>query len=64
VPFGSGAHRCIGEALASIQAMLVLATLAQEVRLRLRRDARVKPEGMITIRPGGAVPMAVEVRSY
>ena len=39
------------------------ATLAQEVRLRLRRDARVEPEGMITIRPGGAVPMAVEVRS-
>ena len=63
VPFGSGAHRCIGEALASIQAMLVLATLAQEVRLRLRRDARVEPEGMITIRPGGAVPMAVEIRS-
>jgi cytochrome P450 len=62
VPFGSGAHRCIGEALASIQAMLVLATLGQEVRLRLHRGSSVRPEGMITIRPAGAVPMAVEIR--
>ena len=62
IPFGSGAHRCIGEALASVQAMLVLATLSQEVRLRRRGGSSVRPEGLITIRPGGAVPMTVEIR--
>ena len=62
LPFGSGAHRCIGEALASIQAMLVLATLGQQLRLHAHPGVPVTPQAMITMCPVGPVPMTVETR--
>ena len=62
LPFGSGAHRCIGEALASIQAMLVLATLGQQLRLRARPGVSVRAQAGITVHPAGSVPMIVETR--
>ena len=62
LPFGSGAHRCIGEALASIQAMLVLATLGQQFRLRVRPGFAPRAAGMITVRPATGMQMTIETR--
>lgn len=62
-PFAAGVHKCIGEGLAWSEGILVLATLAQQWRLRLAEpDRRPEPEALITLRPRGGMPMVVEER--
>ncbi len=41
-PFGSGLQICLGEPLAWMEATLVIATIAQNWRLELARDAKVE----------------------
>lgn len=50
-PFGGGPHTCIGEAFARLQAMLVLATIAQRIRFEPLPDRRVVPEAGVTLYP-------------
>ncbi|HEX5727017.1 MAG TPA: cytochrome P450 [Longimicrobiaceae bacterium] len=52
-PFGAGPRKCIGEAFAWMEGVLVLATLARRWRLRHAPGARVAPEPLITLRPRG-----------
>lgn len=62
-PFGVGAHRCIGEHLAKLEIMLVLATVAQRFRLEaVRPGAEVRPVAGITLRPRGGVPLRIRLR--
>ncbi len=62
-PFGGGARRCIGESFAWMEAVLILATVAQ--RWRLVRDAAAPS---VTVQPGmvlrarGGVPLRLEAR--
>ena len=51
LPFGGGPRLCIGNQFALTEAQLVLATLAQRVRLALVPGHPVEPEAMITLRP-------------
>jgi cytochrome P450 len=51
LPFGGGARVCIGQHLAMLEAVLVLATLAQRVRLDLVPGFPVEPEALVTLRP-------------
>ena len=57
MPFGGGARRCIGEALAQYEMKLVLATLLSHYELELadNREARPQP-------PGTTFPPAVKMR--
>ena len=50
-PFGGGSRICIGESFARMEGVLLLATLAQQWRLRLASDQRVEPQAIITLRP-------------
>jgi cytochrome P450 len=61
IPFGGGARRCIGAALAMYEMKLVLATLLRAYRFRLARDAPVKcVRRGLTMGPKGGVRMILE----
>ena len=62
-PFGGGNRICIGESFAWMEAILILATLAQTWRPRLVTNQKVKPQAMITLRPKHGVKMALEIRN-
>jgi cytochrome P450 len=63
IPFGAGPRICIGAAFAMAEAMLILATLAQRVRLRLKPGFPVEPQGLITLRARHGMVMIPERRS-
>jgi cytochrome P450 len=63
LPFGGGPRVCIGQVLAMTEATLILATLAQRFRLRLRPGYDVRIQQRVTIRPKGGLPMRVEKRA-
>jgi len=56
-PFGGGPRQCIGNGFATMEALIVLGTLAQRFRLDLAPGLRVDPEPLITLRPRGPVLM-------
>ena len=58
VPFGGGARRCIGFALATLELQVLVVRLAQRVRWRLERPD-VRAVGVATATPKGGVPLVV-----
>jgi cytochrome P450 len=62
MPFGGGPKVCIGQMLAMTEATLILATLAQRFRLRLRPGYKVAIQHRVTIRPRDGLPMSIERR--
>jgi cytochrome P450 len=62
LPFGAGPRICIGAAFAMAEAMLILATIAQRYRLRLKPGFVVEPQGLITLRPRYGLKMLLEQR--
>lgn len=63
LPFGAGPRICLGAAFAITEAVLLLATIAQRYRLRLKPGHRVEPRGLITLRPREGVAMLLERRT-
>jgi cytochrome P450 len=60
-PFGAGPRVCIGEGFAWMEAVLIVATLAQRWRFELvSRD--VTPQASITLRPKGGIRMRLSRR--
>jgi len=62
-PFGGGPRLCIGAEFGRLEAVLVLAALAQRVRFALVPGPPVVPAPGITLRPGGKVEAVVRVVS-
>jgi cytochrome P450 len=62
-PFGAGVRQCIGESFAWMEGVLLLATLAQNWKLRLVAGQRVEPEPLITLRPKYGMRMQLEARA-
>jgi cytochrome P450 len=62
-PFGAGVRQCIGESLAWMEGVLLLATLAQKWKLTLVPGHRVEPEPLITLRPKYGMRMRIESRA-
>lgn len=57
-PFGGGPRICIGKEFAMMEAVLVMATIAQQYRAMLEPGTfEVVPEPLITLRPRDGLPM-------
>jgi cytochrome P450 len=61
-PFGGGTRRCIGEAFAWTELMLVVATIAQRWTLRLVPGHPVVPQPVVTLRPKHGIRMTAHRR--
>ncbi len=61
-PFGGGARVCIGEHFAWMEGVLLLATLAQRWKLRLKPGHPVEYRALLTLRPRHGMRMTVHAR--
>ena len=61
-PFGGGPRQCIGNSFATMEAALVLATIAQRYRFRLVAGHPVTPLASITLRPRHGIRVVLEKR--
>lgn len=62
LPFSSGPRVCIGNSFASMEAVLVVAAIAQHYRLRLVPGHPVEAQDTLTLRPRHGLKMVVEAR--
>jgi cytochrome P450 len=61
-PFGGGPRLCIGNYFATMEAVLILSTVARRFRLRLADEDPIEPMPALTLRPKGGVPVILEAR--
>jgi cytochrome P450 len=62
LPFGGGPRRCIGNSFATMEAMLLLASIARRYSLRVAEGQRVEPFPTITLRPRYGMRMTLRTR--
>ena len=62
-PFGGGARVCIGEQFAWMEGILLLATIAQQWRMKLAADQVIDVQPLITLRPRYGMKMRFERRN-
>lgn len=62
MPFGGGPRVCIGDRFATMEAVLILATIARRYRLERTSEADITPFPSITLRPEGGVWMKLSRR--
>jgi len=61
-PFGGGARQCIGNYFALMESLTIIPTFVQRFRMSPRWTAPVEEHALITLRPRGGVPVALERR--
>ncbi len=61
-PFGGGPRQCIGNSFAMMEAILLLATIAQRFSLRAVSSEPIVPVPSFTLRPKSGIQMKVEAR--
>jgi cytochrome P450 len=62
-PFGGGTRRCIAEPFAWMEGTLLIATIAQRLRLRLVPGHPVEPQGLLILRPKFGMRMHAHYRN-
>jgi cytochrome P450 len=64
IPFSIGPRICAGMAFGLTEAILCIATLAQQFKLRLKCNHRVEVVCRLTLRPGDSLPMYLVPRAH
>ena len=63
LPFSGGPRICIGNSFATMEANLLLATMAQRYQMRLIDGLEIVPQPFITMFPRDGLPMRLEKRT-
>ena len=63
IPFGDGPRICIGKGFAMMEAVLILATVAQKYKLKLVEDHPIVPQPSITLRPEHGIKVEITKRN-
>jgi cytochrome P450 len=61
-PFGGGPRVCIGAGFAMMEAVLLLATIAQQFRIQIAPGQKVKLQPTVTLRPRNGIPVTLRRR--
>jgi cytochrome P450 len=61
-PFGGGPRVCIGAGFAMMEAVLLLATIAQQFRIQIAPGQKVKMQPTVTLRPRNGIPVTLKRR--
>jgi cytochrome P450 len=61
-PFGGGPRVCIGAAFGMMEAVLLLATIAQQFRIQIAPGQMVKMQPTVTLRPRNGIPVTLKRR--
>jgi cytochrome P450 len=62
LPFGGGPRLCIGDGFARVEAVLILATIAQRYRLQSVPDHPIEVEPLVTLRPRNGLQMSLHIK--
>lgn len=62
IQFAAGPRTCPGLQFGLVEAILCLATLAQNFKLRLRENHKVEPQCRLTLRPRAGLPVTLHRR--
>lgn len=63
IPFGGGPRVCVGSHFATMESVLVLATLLQRVRFERTSAEPIRTQAAVTLRPLDSIPMRVVRRA-
>jgi cytochrome P450 len=63
IPFSGGPRGCIGSQFAMVEALLIVAAIAQRYRIVLVPGQNIRPEPLITLRPKPGIHVTLEKRS-
>jgi cytochrome P450 len=61
-PFGGGPRVCIGAGFGMMEAVLLLATIAQQFRIQIAAGQNVRMQPSVTLRPRNGVPVTLKRR--
>ena len=61
-PFGGGPRVCIGAGFAMMEALLLLSTIAQQFRIEVSPELKVKVQPTVTLRPKHGIPATLKRR--
>jgi cytochrome P450 len=63
IPFGGGAHMCIGSHFAMAEAAIALAMIVRRAKLVVERPENVRMQSTVTLQVAGGLPVRVELRA-
>jgi cytochrome P450 len=61
-PFGGGPRVCIGAGFATMEAVLLLATIAQQFQIQIAAGQKVSMQPTVTLRPRSGIPVTLKRR--